>query len=310
MTDEHDPCDHPPRKEAIALRRNLVSACVLAMGLAGCGQDPEPSDEDYILQLIANSPLTQWGSLDGTGGSGTANDVGLPEGWYRQLTGIGQLELIYETDPAAGPCTVIVQRPLLADMYIDVVWDGEWTPGIKTITAMRTRTVVVEKTGVSTDPYGGWTLVSISPAVFTSSTPGVPQEVFIQTMAVYRGDSLVWSCQDGGTLFDVGSALPTIEMGAMCRMEVEVTHDNPVETPPYFVYGHGPMPDWQRHLLYDDGTMGDLVAGDGIYSYEWYAEDTIDPRVMAADVIDADVMADQTEQDYDSGAWSIPFVAQ
>lgn len=292
------------------MKRMLLLAGALALGMAGCGQDPEPTDEDYILQLLADSPLAQSGSLDGNGGSGTAKDVGLPEGWYRQLTGLGQLDIVYQNDPASGICTVTVQRPLLADMYIDVVWDGQWTPGTKSINAIRTRRAALERTGDASSPYGGWTIAAITPAEFSNSTGAAVQEVFIASMDLYRGDTLVWQCDSPDTFFDVLNGLPTIEMGAMYRMEVEVIHANPVETPPYFVYGHGPMPDWQRHLLYDDGTMGDLVAGDGVYSYEWYAEDTIDPRVIAADVIDADVMADQTEQDYDSGAWSMPFVAQ
>jgi hypothetical protein len=300
-----------PGREARDMRKMILFAGVLTLSLAGCGQDPEPTDEEYILQVLANSPLAQSGNLDGTGGSGTAKDVALPEGWYRQLTGLGQLDLVFENDPATGICTVTVQRPLLADMYIDVVWDGEWTPGTKTINAMRIRRAVLEKVEDSSLPYGGWTLAAITPAEFANSSGSTAaQEVYITGMSLYSGDSLLWACASPDSFYDVETSLPTIEMGSMYRLEVEVTHDNPVEMPPYFVYGHGPMPDWQRHLLYDDGTMGDLVAGDGVYSYEWYAEDTIDPRVIAADVIDADVMADQTEQDYDSGAWTIPFIAQ
>ena len=72
---------------------------------------------------------------------------------------------------------------------------------------------------------------------------------------------------------------------------------------------HGPCPLWPRHILYDDGNYGDQTAGDGVYSYEWYAEDTIDGHWgISADVIDADTFADQTEDDYDSHAWGMPIL--
>ncbi|NLP04658.1 hypothetical protein GX411_01730 [Candidatus Fermentibacteria bacterium] len=284
----------------------LTASAALAVALAGCGQDPEPTDEDYITDLVAASPYTQDGSLDGQGGGGQ-DDVGLPEAWWRELTGLGQPTVVFENDPATGVCTLTVNRPLIAELNIDVVWDGQLTPGTKDIDVLRTRRVVVVKTGDSSDPYGGWAVSAVTPAEFVLNSD-IEQEVFIQSMAFYMSDSLIWECGSPEDFYAVPGDLPVVQFGSLCRLEATVLHTNPVETPPYFVYVHGPLPAWQRHLMYDNGTMGDLVADDGIYTYEWYAEDTIDPRVIAADVIDADTFADQTEQDYDSGAWSIPYV--
>lgn len=288
-------------------RTSFIAASAASVAvLAGCGQEPVLTDEDYITALVAASPYTQDGSLSGQGGSGQ-DDVGLPEAWWRELTGAGQPTLLFENDPAAGVCTLTVRRPLIAELNIDVVWDGQLAPGTKDIDVMRTRRVVVVRTGDTSDPYGGWVVGAVTPAVFTLAS-GLEQEVFVQSMALYTEDSLAWECDSPDEFYPVPDGLPGVELGGLCRLEVTVLHSNPVETPPFFVYAHGPLPTWQRHLMYDDGTMGDLAAGDGIYTYEWYAEDTIDPRVIAADVIDADTFADQTEQDYDSGAWSIPYV--
>lgn len=284
----------------------LAASAALAVALAGCGQDPEPTDEDYIIALVGASPYTQDGSLNGQGGSGQ-DDVGLPEAWWRELTGVGQPTVLFENDPVTGVCTLTVQRPLIAELNIDVVWDGQLAPGTKDIEAVRTRRVVVVKTGDTSAPYGGWAVSAVTPAEFTLSS-GIEQEVFVQSMALYAEDSLVWECDSPDEFFQIPGGLPSVEFGSLCRLEVTVLHSNPVETPPYFVYVHGPLPTWQRHLMYDNGTMGDLVADDGVYTYEWYAEDTIEPRVIAADVIDADTFADQTEQDYDSGAWSMPYI--
>ena len=63
--------------------------------------------------------------------------------------------------------------------------------------------------------------------------------------------------------------------------------------------------------MYDDGNFGDVTAGGGIYTYEWYVEDSFTyfhKWRIAADNIDSDTMADQEEEDYDSGAWCIPVI--
>lgn len=290
------------------MKKVCLVAVAAAILIAGCGQDPELTDEQQIALLLASSPYAQDGALNGSEGTPPGRDVDIPECWWRELTGAGQVTLTWENDPASGICTVTVQRPLLAVLNIDVVHDGELVTGTKTIEAMRTRRVVVEHVGDSSQPYDGWVVTAVTPAEFSLDS-GLEQEVFVQSMTLYVEDSLAWQCDTPYGFFDVTEGLPGIPMGSMVRLEATVLHSNPQLVPPQFVYAHGPLPDWSRHLMYDDGTMGDEVAGDGVFSYEWYAEDTIDPRVLAVDVIDADTMADQTEEDYDSGAWSIPFVA-
>ncbi len=289
------------------MKKLILSACICSLALIpGCAEDPQPTDEDYIESLVAGSPLTLFGNIDGQDG-GASRDVEVPEFWWRSLTGLGQLWVTFEGDPAVGVCTLTVERPFLAVLNIDVVHDGQLLAGTKTIADGRVRRVVVERTGESSDPYGGWVVASITPAEFYCG-PAETQEVFVTAMRLYRDGDLLLSLDDPDTFLDVAADLPDLAEGDFLRLEVEAIHQNPTHVPEFFVYAHGPLPTWPRHIMYDDGQFGDLEAGDGIYTYEWYAEATNEHRVIAADVIDADTMADQTEQDYDSGAWTVPYL--
>jgi hypothetical protein len=281
----------------------VLAVSVLALS---CAQDPEDSatDEEEILQLIAQSSESSMGSLDGQGLSGGSKDSVYPEGWWRTLSSDGAWELVFENDPATGICTVTVNRSLNGVLNIDVVHDGERDPGATPFTHLRQRRVIVARQGESGDPYSGWVLTHITPAVYSLGS-SIPQEVFVASMAVYAGDDMLWECTDPETFYPVDGGLPVLEPGTLIRLEAEVIHTNPVYTPPLVVYAHGPCPVWPRHWMNDAGLYGDRAAGDGIYSYEWYAEESSEHWYIAVDVLDSDTMIDQDEDDYDAGAWGI-----
>ncbi len=285
-----------------------TAAAVLVLVLAGgCVQEPsaELSDSENIQSLLSSNSYVKMNPLEGqgeSGGGGKDNDF--PEHWWRKLNSEGVFELILENDPATGICTVTVIRNLDASFNIDVTHDGVINPGIKPISDIRTRRLIVERTGEDTAPHGGWVLTHITPAEFSLNS-GIPQEVFIQSMKIYQGDELTWECYSTDTFYSIEDGLPVLELGTLVRLEVEVLHLNPQYTPAYYVYAHGPCPIWPRHWMNDDGLWGDRIADDGIYSYEWYVEGSSEHWFIAADIIDADTMLDQEEDDYDSGAWGI-----
>lgn len=287
------------KKTVLAILGSLVV-------LAGCGKDPVQTDEENIQDLIIASPEASFGNLNGQEGSSGSRDVEIPQCWYRQLTAISQYSVVFENDPAVGVCTLTVDLPLVAVLNIDVVHDDTLLFGQKDIDVVRTRRLVVEKTGDASSPYGGWVLTHVSPVEFMMAASDT-QEVFVSAMRLYLEDSLVFECTDPGTFYDVETDLPTISEGDLVRLEAEVTHSAPSYTPPLFVYAHGPLPTWPRHVMNDDGELGDQSAGDGIYTYEWLAEYSNEHPVFAVDVIDADTFADQEEEDYDSGAWTMPY---
>ncbi len=292
------------------MRKLTVAATLLAvLFAAGCVQDPgdtELTDEESIRLVLAESGMARMEPLDGRGEDDGGKWWPGPERWWRELTAEGQLEVILENDPATGVCTVTVVRTLQGVLNIDVVHDGVLDPGVKQILDTRTRRAVLERQGETTDPRRGWVLTHLTPAEYALS-PGAPvdQEVLVQSMSLYEGDQLVWECDSRETFYPVDGGLPVLVPGEQVRLEAEVIHTNPQYEPDMYVYAHGPCPTWPRHFMNDDGLYGDRVAGDGVYSYEWYVEGSSEWWYVAVDVIDADTMMDQEEEDYDSGAWGI-----
>ncbi len=275
---------------------------------AGCAQSPELTDEEWITELVGNSEVAETSNLDGTGDPSpgkTGDEVDLPEVWYRQLTAEPVREIILENDPAAGVCTVTVISQLNAELVIDTVHDGVFLPGTKPIEDIRYLRLALEK-DENEDTHGGWRIVSATPAEHMLASD--EQDVFVTSMRIYKDDVLIWECTDPGEFFDVNEGLPVLAEGDFVRMEAGVNHLNPRYDPPLFVVAHGPLSGHSRHMMYDNGLYGDQAAGDGIFSYEWYVEYTGKYQRIAVDVIDADTFADQTEDDYDAGAWGIRYM--
>lgn len=289
------------------MRRQTVAVLVLILA-AGCTQSPELTDQDWITELVSGSEIAQTSNLNGTGDpvdSKSGGEVDVPEYWFRQITSEPAPEIILENDPAAGVCTVTVIHQVLAELVIDTVHDGVYQPGSKEIEDTRFLRLVVVK-DENEDINGGWRIASVTPAEHILTGEG--QDVFISSMSIYKDDQLIWECTDPGDFYDVNTGLPQLLEGDLVRMEVTVNHLDPEYDPAYFVIAHGPLSVHNRHLMFDNGLFGDLTAGDGIYSYQWYVEYTGLHQRIAADVIDADTFADQTEDDYDAGAWGIRFL--
>ena len=294
------------RSKMKKLLGTVVAVLVLVLA-GGCVQEPsaELTDSENIQNLLRGNEYVRMSPLEGKGESGGGGkDNEFPEHWWRELNNEGSIEFILENEPATGICTVTVIRNLYADFNIDVTHDGILNPGVKPIIDIRTRRLIVERTDEDNGPHGGWVLTHITPAEFSLNS-GITQEVFIQSMKVYQGDELIWECDSPDTFYSIEEELPVLEIGTLVRLEVEVLHTNPQYEPAYYVFAHGPCPIWPRHWMNDDGLWGDRVADDGVYSYEWYIEGSSDHWFIAADIIDADTMLDEEEDDYDSGAWGI-----
>lgn len=289
------------------MKKQIVIAGGILLA-AGCAQSPELTDEDWITDLVGSSSIAETANLDGTGdpsGGKSAKEAGLPEVWYRQLVNEPSREIILENDPSAGVCTVTVIHQLEAEFIIDTVHDGIFDPGVKPIEDVRYIRLIVEKNG-NEDHHGGWSIVSATPAEHMLASGD--QDVFVTSMRIFKNDELIWECTDPGVFYDVNEALPVLDEGDLVMMEATASHLDPMYEPPLYFFAHGPLSGHSRHLMYDNGLYGDRVSGDGIFSYEWYVEYTGKHQRIAVDVIDADTFADQTEDDYDAGAWGIRFL--
>ncbi len=290
------------------MKKVLMAVAGLAI-FAGCVESPELTDEDWINQLVSGSYLSETSNLDGTGDIGekgkSGEEVSHPEWWYRQLLNEPSREILLENSPEAGVCTVTVIHRLSAELVIDTNWNGVFEPGYKTISDTRYVRLIVEKSDQETS-HGGWQITYATPAEHMLASGD--QEVYISSMTLYKDDELIWECTDPDRFYRVDSELPQLAEGDLVRMEATINHLNPQYDPPFFVIAHGPLSGHSRHFMNDDGLYGDESAGDGIFSYQWYVEYTGYHHRIAVDVIDADTFADQTEQDYDSGAWGIHFL--
>jgi hypothetical protein len=61
-------------------------------------------------------------------------------------------------------------------------------------------------------------------------------------------------------------------------------------------------------LMYDDGTHGDATPGDGTFTATWTVRDR-GRHHIAVDVLNSRCLQNETDDDYNSTTWGIPFVS-
>lgn len=159
----------------------------------------------------------------------------------------------------------------------------------------------------------GWMLTAISPVEFALAN-GEEQTVFIEAFKAYSGDELIWEATEPASLYTVTSGLPIFTSGDEIRVEATVsnTYESGWE-PSQFVFLHRPGPHITgrrtRDIMFDDGTNGDLVAGDRIYTRMYTIGPCRGRHFAAVDVIDAATFM-KLEAPYNSGAWGMPYIVQ
>ena len=159
----------------------------------------------------------------------------------------------------------------------------------------------------------GWMLTAISPVEFALAN-GEEQTVFIEAFKAYSGDELIWEATEPASLYTVTSGLPIFTSGDEIR--VEATVSNTSESgwePSHFVFLHRPGPHITgrrtRDIMFDDGTNGDLVAGDRIYTRIYTIGPCRGRHFAAVDIIDAATFM-KLEAPYNSGAWGMPYIVE
>ena len=159
----------------------------------------------------------------------------------------------------------------------------------------------------------GWTLTAISPVEFALAD-STRQTVFVEGIRAYTGDELVWEATDAAGLHTVREGLPILTHDTDVRVEADIisTSDNGWE-PSHFVFLHRPGPHQSgrrtRDLMFDDGTNGDLVAGDGTYTRIYTVGPCRGRHFAAVDVIDAATFM-ELYAPYNSGAWGMPYIVE
>jgi len=159
----------------------------------------------------------------------------------------------------------------------------------------------------------GWKLTAISPVEFALADKE-KQTVFIDALRAYSGDELVWEATEPSTLYSVTEGLPTFTHGDDIRVETTVSSTSESSwQPSRFVFLHRPGPHLTgrrtRDVMFDDGTNGDRVAGDGVYTRMYTIGPCRGRHFAAVDVIDAATFM-ELDAPYNSGAWGMPYIVE
>ncbi len=136
------------------------------------------------------------------------------------------------------------------------------------------------------------------------------QKVFIDRLRVIRVSS-------GETVFDINTPdqllaredLPVFSKGEKVKVMVTVRNIDPTYYPECYVYLHRFI--WALQIarlrMFDDGTRGDEVANDGVFTNTWTIWGPLRQHA-AVDVLDSKCLQNETEDDYNSNAWGVPYI--
>jgi hypothetical protein len=228
----------------------------------------------------------------------------------------------FVTPPDSNHALVKVNVKYDGWFLVDLTDDGIRNPGKKPLRDQKTRYALFKKVwfhgdSASDDSTFGWRLVAVSPIEFTMIDPA-RQTVTIHS-ATLTGEHTHVTITDPATLLSLGATaglLPIFREGETVKVEAAVTNTDHGYAPPTFVYLHAPISDhqlsgpheWIRIFMYDDGTHGDVTAGDGTYTAEWTVRNN-GPHHIAVDVLNSRCLQNETNDDYNSTTWAVPFVS-
>ncbi|HTM00301.1 MAG TPA: choice-of-anchor X domain-containing protein [Candidatus Omnitrophota bacterium] len=224
--------------------------------------------------------------------------------------------------PDSGRAVVRVTVRFDGWLYVDRTDDGLRNPGKKPVRDQAVRTALFRKIwfhadSSSADSMFGWRLVALSPVEFSMIDPA-RQTVAIRSVTVTTpaGATTITDPTAFLSLRDGGPAVPSTMFGQAVKVEAEVTNTDRSYRPSEFVYLHVPINmrpfpgpfDRVRIRMRDDGSNGDLKAGDGIYTAQWTVQD-VGRHHLAVDVLSARCLQTESGDDYNSTTWGIPYAS-
>lgn len=302
----------------------LVIGVALAGAVAtGSEQTSKRRDKRAIKEQIASSPYFSY-LLTGTtkkygsaytetssstsGASAASADSAdtaaiLPAGWGRKL----------EEDPVRTSTVVVVGDTATvstvgdveASLYVDTSFDGRKNPGVKPIEdqVYRYSTWVKEN--------GKWHITEVSPAEARLANPS-EQTVHITEVKVWVNDALALDVTDPSAKLNVDTGVVHVSNGDVVRVEAAVANTSTSGYDPLtFVFCHPNRPVGGRDLMYDDGVNGgDLIANDGVWTYTYTVNLAEGVHHAAVDALDSKCLQNETEDDYNSAAWGMPYVVE
>ncbi|HYR53003.1 MAG TPA: choice-of-anchor X domain-containing protein [Candidatus Dormibacteraeota bacterium] len=227
------------------------------------------------------------------------------------------------TPPDSNQALVRVNVKFDGWFFVDLTDDGIRNPGKKPLRDQKTRYALFKKIwfhpdSTSDDSLFGWRLLAVSPVEFTMIDPS-KQTVAIHSVTM-TGEQSHITITDPATLLSLrknaAGLLPLFREGETVKVEAAITNTDAGYIPPTFAYLHAPIAehafpgphDWIRILMFDDGTHGDVTAGDGTYTAEWTVGNFRSHHI-AVDVLNSRCLQNQTNDDYNSTTWAIPYAS-
>ena len=259
------------------------------------------SDEAAVRALVAMerllAPLPSVDQLAARDDEPAADDgSGLPAFWGRRPTGERERTVDVHIEGGVAEVTVHAQWP--GRLYVDTTFDGIRNPGVKPTDETAVHHLRYVKEG------GRWHLDAISLGEI-NLTDAARQQVAITAITVQKGAGTVYEIDDPAALHRVGEGLFTVGAGERVTVTAQTA---PVAldaaTPPPYLFLHA---NHHRWLMVDDGTGGDEVAGDGIYTVRFIAGHDRGRRRFVVDAIAQATLQNETEDDYDSNRWVVPY---
>jgi len=281
----------------------IVRALIFLMGvllmIVSCALN-EQSDDDSLRGLINGKYrdyFSDYESMDdggeiGGGGEGVLGTAYLYP-WGRKLGSIPSREISISIQ--GDTAQVYIWSELVGEFLVDTTMDGQINPGSKPIHDVHEKYAEFVRVGERE-----WKLTRISCGEF-HLYDSTKQTVFITSVHVYDTDGDVdLMITDPTTLLDVETEIPVFEAGELVYVEVTVENNSSYDwVPPHFVYLHFPG---GRDLFYNTGD-------DVHFQGSWVP---YNPGVHHAgvDIINSNCLQNETEDDYDSGAWGLPYIVQ
>lgn len=275
---------------------------------AAVRQEVESSD---FFSLDITDDKSSDGAVYETKGANDALSYAPGDGFYLSFAwGRGNIELLqrnFNITITGDTASVTVTDNISGILYVDTTEDGQRNPWEKPFEDTIVRNAELIRTS------SGWRLSKITP-VDISLTNSEDQTVHIVLLraSVNRDGNWekVWETDSSSNYFVVPDGLPGFTQGDEVLVEAEITNTNEAGYEPasyVFLHRPGGILGRTRDLMFDDGTHGDLVAGDGIYSRTYTILHDPGHYTAAVDVIDAATFLDESAP-YNSSAWGMPYI--
>jgi hypothetical protein len=278
-------------------------------------------------EILGDAPsAAPAGAADGLVPAVTADDTAtLPIHWgrWRVLPHHPPVRTIEFMSPIESDRVLVKINVKFDGLFlVDRTDDGIRNPGRKPLRDQVTRYALFRKiwfhpNSTTSDSAFGWRLVAVSSSEFTMIDPS-RQTVSISKVELTGATTHV-TITDPSALLSLHPAadpFPLFREGETVKVEAAVSNTDQSYAPPTFVFLHVPIGDRvfpgprerRRLLMRDDGTHGDTVAGDGVYTAVWLVQD-VGRHHLAVDVINSRTLQNETDDDYNSTAWGVPYGA-